>query len=95
MADTSKRNAIAALLRETGSAHHRAFIQTGGDDPDWARWYAEHLAAPLGRLFGREVDTGDLECDLTTVDREHRALAERPDWAPFYADWLLARFGAR
>jgi hypothetical protein len=39
----SRQEELAALFREVGAAHHRAFATTNGDDPDWPTWYAEHL----------------------------------------------------
>jgi len=48
---------LAALFKETGDAHHEAFLETDGEDPEWPLWYAKYLqdrltpflAAPLTR----------------------------------------------
>jgi hypothetical protein len=84
------RTRIARLFRETGAAHHRAFAATDGDDPDWPRWYAGHLAEPLSRLLGVELEALGLEADLKAVEAEHGAQAPDSDWASYYADWFLA-----
>ncbi|MBW2546331.1 MAG: glutathione S-transferase N-terminal domain-containing protein [Deltaproteobacteria bacterium] len=48
---------LAELFKKTGQAHHQAFIETDGEDPDWPIWYAGYLedrltpflAAPITR----------------------------------------------
>lgn len=40
MTDQGLIAGLASLLRETGQAHHQAYIDTDGDDPEWPRWYA-------------------------------------------------------
>ena len=83
---------IAQLLRETGTAHHRAFAATNGDDPDWPEWYALHLVEPLGRLLGRTLAAQVLAADLKAVDREQRAAGSALGWPEYYAAWLLERY---
>ena len=48
---------VAALLEETGKAHHEAFASTGGDDPEWPLWYANHARDRLAEQF--ELPAGD------------------------------------
>jgi hypothetical protein len=35
---------LEKLLRETGRAHHQAFIETNGVDPEWPLRYADNLS---------------------------------------------------
>jgi hypothetical protein len=86
---------VAALLRDAGRTHHRAFVTTDGDDPEWPRWYAEHLAGPLGELFARPMLVGVLATELAALDVEHRLAAERPDWPSYYAVRIVDRYAAR
>jgi hypothetical protein len=88
----SKRDQIAALMREAGKAHHRAHASTGGENPEWARWYADHLAQPLGAALGRTFSAERLAQDLAAVDAEHRARAPEADWPDYYAEWFLDRY---
>jgi glutaredoxin len=82
---------LADLLRDTGQAHHRAYIEQDGADPDWAIWYAEHLQDRLTRQFGFSVSTAELvECFLQ-ADVEHSARAPERDWPDFYAELFLER----
>ena len=51
MTDQDTRKQLAALFQETGAAHHRAYIQTDGEDPDWPLWYAEHIHDQVNTLL--------------------------------------------
>lgn len=91
MAEISRREQITALMREAGGAHHRAFLRTNGEDPEWPAWYAAYLAEPLGALLGRPLEAEELAADLEAVDREHRDRGRGVDWPSYYADWFLDR----
>ena len=52
MTDQTKYDTLAALFREAGQAHHRAYSETDGADADWPIWYAEHLHEALAALLG-------------------------------------------
>ena len=85
--------ALAALLRDTAQAHHHAYAATDGADPEWARWYGQHLAAPMARLVGAAPDAARLAGDLRAIDVQHRR--ENPDasWPEYYARWFAATYG--
>ena len=34
-------------LKEVAKAHHQAFVETDGEDPDWPIWYAGELLEDL------------------------------------------------
>ena len=38
-----------------GRAHHQAFIETDGEDPEWPLWYASYLQAPLSSKLNHEL----------------------------------------
>ena len=86
------RDAVSDLLRAAGNAHHRAFLDTDGDDPDWPTWYASFLARPLGLLLGQPIERDTLARELAVLDVTHRATVNAPDWPRFYADWFLGRY---
>ena len=48
MIDRSEQ--IAQLLLQTGQAHHAAYFEADGADPDWPLWYAEYLQKRLPPL---------------------------------------------
>jgi hypothetical protein len=84
---------IAVLLRETGQAHHRAFADVNGEDPEWPRWYAERLVEPLGRELGTNLDATTLARDLADAEAERQARTPDAEWPGAYATWLLGRYG--
>ncbi len=76
---------VAALLEETGRAHHEAFAATGGDDPEWPLWYANHARDRLAEQFGLDYSRSQLVYCLMRADIEHRARAPESRWSDFYA----------
>ena len=51
---------LAALLKQTGEAHHAAYETTDGTDPEWAMWYSGHLQTLLGKGLGRAVTRSEI-----------------------------------
>ena len=43
MSGSDLTHSLENLFRETGQAHHQAFLSTNGADPDWPIWYAGYL----------------------------------------------------
>lgn len=80
---------LARLFEEAAAAHHDAFRDVGGTDPDWAAWYAHHLASPLAAVLGHAPDPDVLAADLTRADAEHKRAAEGTAWPVYYARWFL------
>ena len=87
------RTAIIALLRESGPAHHQAYIETDGDDPDWPIWYAGYLKDRLSAALGTALTKTQLIVLLVELDQLQRSENPGGDWPVFYTDQLLARFG--
>jgi hypothetical protein len=77
---------IKGLMAGAARAHHEA---TGGDNPGWARWYAQHLVDDLSQAVGTELAVAELEDWLVEADRRYQR--ENPDqsWPRAYATWLL------
>ncbi len=80
---------LAGLLRETIAAHHDAFIEVDGADPEWPIWYAAYLHARLPELQG--VALTQSEWVFLIVSAEQRRLREGSDepWFDFYAGVFL------
>ena len=92
MPDPAMVQRLADLLRETGAAHHQAFIRTDGEDPEWPLWYAEHLQERVGRLVGRSFTRSELVDFFVLADAEHARQSPRPDWPTFYAELFVHRY---
>lgn len=88
---------LARLLASTARAHHAAFAQSDGFDPDWAIWYAGHLQALAWDRFGRFAARAELTYLLISAERAYKAADEaaRGPWPDFYARHLLAELGGR
>jgi len=83
------RARIADLLREAGEAHHEAFIETDGADPEWPIWYAGYLQERLGQQLDRQFTRSELVYLLVLAERDHAAEAPAEPWPDFYAQVLL------
>ena len=87
------RKQIADLLRETGHAHHQAFIETDGADPDWPIWYAGYLKEKLGELLNAEFTQTELTYLFVSADKEQNQRAPgHKDWPSYYAKFLIERY---
>lgn len=80
---------LAGLLHETGAAHHAAFIEVAGADPEWPIWYASYLHARRPDLQG--VALTESEWVFLIVSAEQRRLRAGSDepWFDFYARVFL------
>jgi len=76
---------VIDLIRASGPAHHQAYLQTNGDDPEWPLWYADYLYADLQRLLERKFTKSELVYWLVRADKEFRAQSPAMDWPTYYA----------
>jgi hypothetical protein len=83
---------LADLFRETGVAHHQAFIRADGEDPEWPLWYAEYLYERIARLVGKTLTRSELVYFLVSVEKEHAAKAADSSWSDFYAHLFIDRY---
>jgi glutaredoxin len=86
--NTELRTNLVDLFREAGQAHHAA---TGGDDPDWPIWYADHLQEPFAQRLDMNFHKSQLIYCLMNADFEHQARSPDSEWTEYYADQLLER----
>ena len=90
--DAELQKNIAALMVETGKAHHHAFAATDGADPDWPIWYAGYLQVPLTKVLQTPFTKSQLIYCVMNADFERTARAPESDWPEFYADHFIERF---
>jgi hypothetical protein len=88
-AETAITEQLASLFREAGSAHHRAFAATNGDDPEWPIWYAEFLQPKVNALLGTKWTKSELVHLLLRSEKERKAQASDLSWPEFYARVFL------
>lgn len=75
------------LINRSGPAHHQAFLEVDGWDPEWPIWYAEYFWAPIQEFLPREVTKSELTYLLVKGYKEWQ---EGADWAQLLAG-ILAR----
>jgi len=83
---------LSDLLSETGKAHHRAYIETDGYDPDWPLWYADHLMDRLTKLLETTLTRNELADLLVHLSEIQPAEAPEVSWPRFYAQYLVDRY---
>ena len=88
--DTITRQELVDTLAETGQAHHRAYQESDGVDPEWASWYGPYLHTRIGDGLGRSVTRSELIYLLVKAQRAHDASGGETPWPEAYADAILA-----
>lgn len=80
--------ALATVLKQAGDAHHQAFIESDGFDPEWPLWYAQHSRDEINELLGVSWTVSELVYWFVHLDRLYQALSPAEPWATFYAEQL-------
>lgn len=83
---------LESLFRESGKAHHTAFIETDGEDLEWPSWYAEYLIGQLSGLLNAKFSQSELVYLLVWAEKERALKAPGADWARYYARFFLERY---
>lgn len=91
---TEQSGRIAELLMQTGHAHHQAFIEVNGEDPEWAKWYADYLYERLPSILGTVFTREQLTEILVALDQKQKSEAPDAKWPAYYADELISRYAA-
>lgn len=84
---------LTELFRETGPAHHKAFIETDGFDLEWPLWYADFMLERVMDMLDVEITKAELIFLLVGADLEHRDEAPDADWPPFYSTFFVESLG--
>ncbi len=92
MSDSDLLQQLADLFMETGQAHHQAFIEVDGNDPDWPLWYSDHLREPLGEHLGAKFTKSELVYLLVLADKEHNLQAPGSPWPHYYSRFFIDRY---
>lgn len=80
---------VTQLLQSAGPAHHQAYIETDGEDPEWPLWYANYLQADLNAAMGTNLTQSEIVYWLLHLDKEYRAKSPSEPWPIYYANILL------
>ena len=80
---------LEGLFREVGEAHHQAYIETDGADPEWPLWYADYLQERLAPLLDASFTKSELVYLLLRVANEQPLNAPGANWARYYARFFI------
>ena len=83
---------LEGLFREVGEAHHQAYIETDGADPEWPLWYAEYLRERLAPLLDASFTKSELVYLLLRVANEQPLNAPGANWARYYARFFIGLY---
>ena len=89
MVETDLIRQLEDLFHEVGEAHHQAYIETDGADPEWPLWYADFLRERLGGLLGANFTRSELVHLLVLVAAEQPLRAPGANWARYYARFFI------
>ncbi len=92
MGDPRLEQQLEDLFRKASEAHHQAFIETGGQDPDWPLWYADYALERLRALLDVPLSKSQLVYLLVAASNEQRGKAPGADWARYAARFLAQRY---
>lgn len=84
--------ALIDLFQEAGRAHHRAFADTDGADPEWPIWYAAYLHERLCNLLHARFTQSELVYLMVLASKEQSSRAPGTDWMRYYARFFLERY---
>ena len=83
---------IADLFSETGEAHHQAYIETEGVDPDWPLWYSQYLMERLLPLIDADMTRSELIFNLVRAENERMDDAPGANWQRYYSQFFIDRY---
>ena len=92
MTEADLARQLEELFREVGEAHHRAYIETDGADPEWPLWYADYLRERLGPLLDATFTKSELVYLLILVANEQPLIAPGANWARYYAKKFISLY---
>ena len=80
MMETDLARQLEDLFHEVGEAHHQAYIEADGADPEWPLWYADYLRERLGGLLDASFTKSELVHMLVLVANEQPLMAPGANW---------------
>jgi site-specific DNA-adenine methylase len=80
---------LADLFKETGKAHHRAYIDSDGYHPEWADWYADYLYDRIQPFLEVEMSKSELVYLLEYLSKIQPVEAPDESWPHYYARYFV------
>jgi hypothetical protein len=84
---TEQVDRLEEVMAAVGPAHHAAFIETDGDDPEWALWYARHTLSDVREILGLpDLTESRLIWAFVSADDASAGAELEVPWPRFYAE---------
>ncbi|MEO1054616.1 MAG: hypothetical protein AAFX87_28550 [Bacteroidota bacterium] len=83
---------LVLLFDETGGAHHEAFADTDGYDPEWPLWYSEYMLEQLRSILEADFTRSELIYLLISAHNEQTSDAPGSRWKDYFATYFLERY---
>ena len=80
---------IAELFQKTADAHHQAFIESDGADPEWPLWYAGYAKDKLNSYLGATLTKSEIVYWVVKLDKEYADVRPDTPWPTYYAQRLF------
>jgi hypothetical protein len=93
--NSGSQPSVAELLHEAAETHHTVYRITGGEDSDWASWYADWLLglSELPAVLGSRPVRSHLVHALVELDRAYVDANPAEPWEDWYAERLGPMLG--
>lgn len=88
-ANADTKQELIQLFRQSGPAHHQAYLATNGADPEWPLWYADYLHEPIDHRLPGQLTRSELVYFLVLAEKKRQAEVPSASWPEYYADLLL------
>ena len=87
-----KIDELMNLFKEAGQAHHQAFEEVDGFDPEWPLWYADYLFEKIPPVLGAELTKSELVYLLIHLSKIQPAEAPDQEWHRYYARYVVEHY---
>ena len=94
MANVDRLRIVTELFAAVGPAHHQAFIETDGEDPEWPLFYAQYLQQPLSDALGLSLTQSEIVQQLLNCEALRTAKAPDAQWSGYCSTYFVAVYPA-
>lgn len=79
---------LQELFKIVGPAHHSAYKDTDGFDPEWPLWYAKFLHEKMMDVLDVEFTKSELIYLLVAADLDHQDEDPDSNWPAYYSEFF-------
>ena len=83
---------LTDLFTKTIKAHHHAYEEVDGFDPQWCEWYADHIRDEFNQAAGKDFTTEQLTQFFIDANKAYLASDQSVKWQVFYAQLAIEKY---